>query len=566
MKSHLLFSSLLILFLNVKSQSVNLKFSEEIPFSEDVTFYYKRMFGNEDFVYTLLERRKKSETLPEMELIALSSSDLKEVNRLAIYIDKLEFEDGKKRSSVSVVNMSVEDTEIRVLWYSRLNGSKEYLSQTISLDLKKMSPIKSLYTAAWVDGKSKQSYVSCLYNEDLKQYCFLDELPANYNESITAKVTVLNKNNNLEKSFEVDLPFGKLDEKAHKFESGSPLEKRRRCLAGPFKFDNHKNVWFDSNFDLGKKERKLRQNENSGRDSLPHFSGVIDTENEKLFHTSFQNLGGKYLFGNERIETKTGYNLVGFYSERIPGYRPMYHGIYFIKTDNKFNIVDTIFNRFTDDFLFRAYEKDKPWKWLRRYSEKKLKAYYEQDRLNYIENILEEVFVSKDGAIYVISSPSLSSYERVLNDNNSVSTYYTTYKKDIMTIKLNSEGRIQWGKNISRIYVYGGYRCTYYKDILVKEDGDKLIYAFKSEKRPVDGKYKKYSRAYSYKYEPVQIVTIDKNTSEFSQSNFLNERNLSKSKTLQIGDSYYTYYFVDKIRYGVHFHKKIILEKITPKA
>lgn len=135
-----------------------------------------------------------------------------------------------------------------------------------------------------------------------------------------------------------------------------------------------------------------------------------------------------------------------------------------------------------------------------------------------------------------------------------------------MTIKLNSEGRIQWGKNISRNYVYGGYECTYYKDILVKEDGDKLIYAFKSKKRPVEGKYKKYSRAYSYKYEPVQIVTIDKNTSEFSQSNFLNERNLSKSKTLQIGDSYYTYYFVDKIRNGVHFHKKIILEKITPKA
>ena len=506
-----------------------------------------------------MQRKKKSQGTGLYEIVALSQDSLIEKKRKAIYYSGVQFSDGVKRWPCWIVTMRCEGSDLKLVWKIDNSKGEEFFEQTISGDLKKMSKLTSLYFAPSAS-KDKQSVVTCLYNRVLKKYCFLDELPANDGDVIKAKVSVVNVSLEPENTFTLDIPFGKLDLKRHGTNTGSSFDRPWRCLNGRLKFDDNENIWFNSSFNLSNKEMAHRYYHNSGRDSIAYFSGIVDTKNKKINYTSLKGKGSKYHFGNVRIKSEMGYNLIGFYNVKRAGYHHTYDGVYCIRTNDKFEVIDTIYNKFTANQMFDLYKKDdNPKK-----KGKKLKEYYERTCLNNLDYLLEKVYQTKDGSVYLIASSKYTSYQRVLNDNNSVSNKYYTYKYDIITIKLSKDGEIIWMNDIDRFFEYGGRSSMQIRDILVKEEEDQLIYIFVSERRPIEGEMKKYRKRILRKKRPIQIVTLNKETGEVKQTEFFHNRWFNGGKAKLIGDSFYTYYYSQKAIMGVRLNTGVVIEKITP--
>lgn len=484
MKNYLTQILLLLACVNLYSQNMDLKWSEQFIYDNKVDGFFDYYLGaNSSFVYGKFSnlassQRKKNK---KVKLIAFDKTSMKKAGEAEVFgYDDLVDETKKGMEYFRTI---VLENVIYILWTVEDDGVTEVYAESYTPKLKKMTGLKKVYE--YNTAKKNVDNLLVIYNKDIGNKILIGREFATKedNEPLKIEYKIINEDFSPAGSAKITLPI-------------VMIKKRSRSdLVCTYEFGDDENLYISDRIKItGEEKKKLKKGEAS---TYPIIMQV-NTKRGSLHEYSIR-FPKKNTFNFSWMVTKTGIKLYGFFSDLDKDEKGRdTHGIFYLSMDQgNFKPKDQKFSYFDKSFLDKLYEADKEnqKKAGRRGKEKDKQSDEESIDDNYV---IEEVI--DDGKDIVLFCSIMYNWQNTVcttssNGGQSCHTYYYCTKSNVTAFKLSTTGDIVWASNLDRSYTFSGWN-VYDVKVVKSEDNYLVLYqsAFQINKDEKNRKSKKSSK------------------------------------------------------------------------
>lgn len=462
---------LLLLTINVFSQSIDVKWSEQFQFDNKQDGFFDDFIGsNSTYIYgkfsnLALSPKKQNK---KVKLVAFDKASMKKVGEAELrgYGAPTDKEDYKYYKTVTLNNT------IYVFWTKEGKDVIELYVQSFDNKLKKINSLKKIYELK--DSRDGVDKLIILYNKDLndKMLIVKEFEVTKDNENLRIEYKLLNPDFTFVTSKQVTLPLIVTKIKRGWFSSSSSFDNN----VASYEFGNDGNLYVQDMVRLSEDERKnLKKGEAS---VYPHLMQVnLESGNILEYRVKY---AGKNTFNYSSLITKSGIKLYGFFSdlEKDPKGNDT-HGTFFVTLENNsLKEKNTKFSYFDKAFLDQLYAADKE-------NQKKGKGLFKSKKAkqsdeesiddNYkIEDVVE------DGNDILLFCSIMKNWSRTVctsssNGTRTCQTYYYCTKSNVTAFRLNKNGDIVWAKNLDRSITYSRWN-VYDLNVIKNADNYYVVY------------------------------------------------------------------------------------------
>jgi hypothetical protein len=468
MKNRFLSFLLLVSFLKIQSQSIDIKWSEQFIYDNKIDGFFDEYIGtNGNNLYARFSNLSLANTSGDskIKLVAFDKTTMKKVGETELKGYKGSKDEAKYNYHSSIILNKI----IYILWTKDAKDVTELYVQSFDEKLKKINGLKKIYEIS--TSKKNREKLLVLYNNKTNGKILIGKEfdVTNDNEDLRIEYKLINPDFTFITAKQVTLPI--------------VITKRRRGLFSSYysgsnasyELADDGNLYVQDVLKVSEEEKKsLKKGEAS---TYTHIMQVqIESGVVKDYKVKFPN---KNTFNFSSLITKDGIKLYGFFSdlEKDPKGRDT-HGIFYISLDSKnLNARGEKFSYFDKSFLDVLYASDKEnqKKGKGLFKSKKAKASDEEsiDDNYVIEKVIE------DGNDLVIFCSIMNNWSRTYcstgaNGSQSCYTVYYCTKNNVTSFKLNPKGDIVWAKNLDRSITYTG-RWNVYDLNIIKNDNNYYV-------------------------------------------------------------------------------------------
>lgn len=472
MKNRFLSFLLLVSFLKIQSQSIDIKWSEQFIYDNKVDGFFDEYIGtNGNYLYALFSTLSYMSVLNptdreiKIKLVAFDKTTMKKVGETELR----GYDNSKDLKYYDYNQIIILNKIVYVLWTKDVEDVTELYLQSFDEKLKKINGLKKIYEIS--NSKKNLEKLLVLYNNKGNGKILIGKEfdVKNDNEDLRIEYKLINPDFTFITAKQVTLPI--------------VITKKRRGLFSSYSYQSNAsyeladdgNLYVQDVLKVSEEEKKsLKKGEAT---AYTHIMQVqLESGEVKDYKVKFPN---KNTFNFSSLINKDGIKLYGFFSdlEKDPKGKDT-HGIFYISLDAKnLKAKGEKFSYFDKSFLDVLYASDKE-------NQKKGQGFFKskKDKASDEESIDDNYMIEKvieDGNDLVLFCTIMKNwsethcYSNANGSQNCRTVYYCT-KNNVTSFKLNPKGDIIWAKNLDRDITYTGSWNV--KDInIIKNDNNYYV-------------------------------------------------------------------------------------------
>lgn len=498
MKNNLLALLLILLCYYSHGQTAQVKYTELIPGNKKVGNFDEILGENSKYVYIKIKKGSGEDKM--VRVIAYDKGTMKEAANRIIYDVKDTLSHFLKNSYYETL---VLENRIYIVWLKKNNqGGKDIYVSSFDNLIKPINKPTLLYSSPENKGEGTIEY-GAWSNSTL-------------NQLVVAKITNLNDQNIIIDYNFVDTNFNSIA--VHKSElnipSGNTVEG-----AHEFQLGNDGNL----HIKYGVKVLKDEPHEKKYKEECIYAVMNLKEGLLKIIPFEFEN---KSIFNFNYTADKNAIKLFGLFSDLTKDPKgSKIHGCFYA-------LVDPITLKVKNDFKFDyftpsqldLFQKDESIFNSSKEKKAKEESASPEYRIEQVKSVNDDIFV------FLTKVQSHSTSQSYTNSSGMSTTSYSNYcvKTDVIAIKIENDGNIQWAKSVNRRDTYNGIDIYDLKAIYNKDK----IYVF---------------------YGAPKYAVFDCNTGEYETSAYTEEPKEDKYRK-KIQSEYYV-----NLDNGLYFYTKIYL-------
>src|SRR3989339_571191 len=499
MRFYAFFIVLSLLTISSFSQKLDIKWSEQMKYSNKQDGFFKSVAGvNDKYIYCLFTRNLKKRIITDkyLKIVAFDRQTLQKVSSVGLkgYPENKEKRDLLKK--LHYYKTIIFDKVVYVFWTLESSGREEIYVQSFNESLGKLSSIKKVYelTSERSDNKKAEALVLGTKNDLV---LIGGEKAAKKEESVTLSYKLLNSDLSFVSSNEVELPI-KVTGKSY-------------GLTSYYELGDDGNLYVYSYVSMGKEEQKeLGKNEYT---YYCIFSAInLDKGAIKSYRIKFDQ---KNIYSLRSFHDGNSIKLYGYYTDlTIDPKAGATHGLFYSNIEK--NTLEII-----EEPIFTAFS-----------TEEKNKIKKDEKEPYLVNSIITKVQKYNDRDI--LFSYKTHSYSYTSCNGKTCHTVIECKNSDVLCMAVNKKGEIEWLNNHDRFYIHNGW---YVEDVQILFEDNKFFITYADRNKFDAKRNRKVSKSKRELRDFIDYIILDPENGQTTQHEIVLNPPGTKKKNRKYADA-----------------------------